>query len=342
MQDSKIHLRDKPHYFFAPEEKTTRRGSNPRPPACDNNLPKVSRLGLIVVMFKLHSLLYDLHDPLGSCVELKAGFLDPGGGGKKNTKQGDHVAGKKNNTNGSSRSVLDTSFPPLVDDSGIVRTQDPGMSSYANVTGELSRKALNFRTLFTPTENRIDVVVPVESIRAINERFANTACGFFLRKRSMDGLDAMLENGLWFICNNPLILKKWNLDVNLLKEDVGNVPVCVKLHGVPVTAFSEDGLSVIATKLALIEVRADVELKDNIVVAIPKLVGEGFYTCTVRVEYEWKPPTCPCCKVFGHVQDECPKNIDSDVVKNMKKPSQAPRGVPVGAKMGFKSVKQVY
>ncbi|GKB32498.1 putative reverse transcriptase domain-containing protein [Tanacetum coccineum] len=45
-----------------------------------------------------------------------------------------------------------------------------------------------------------------------------------------------------------LRLKK-NPNVDLLKEDVGNVPVWVKLHGVPVTAFSEDGLSVIATKL---------------------------------------------------------------------------------------------
>nr|GEZ01523.1 hypothetical protein [Tanacetum cinerariifolium] len=32
-------------------------------------------------------------------------------------------------------------------------------------------------------------------------------------------------------------------------EDVGTVLVWVKLHGVPVTAFSEDDLSVIATKL---------------------------------------------------------------------------------------------
>ncbi|GKA04459.1 retrotransposon protein, putative, ty3-gypsy subclass [Tanacetum coccineum] len=117
------------------------------------------------------------------------------------------------------------------------------------------------------------------------ERFANTAYGFFLGKKvaypvvanyvrntwgkyglvrsmfssstglfsfqfsSMDGLDAMLENGPWFIRNNPLILKKWHPDENLLKEDVSTVPVWVKLHGVPVTAFSEDGLSAIATKL---------------------------------------------------------------------------------------------
>ncbi|GJS02872.1 putative reverse transcriptase domain-containing protein [Tanacetum coccineum] len=188
-----------------------------------------------------------------------------------------------------------------------------GTSLYANDTGEPSRKALNFHTLFTPAGNEVDVLVSVESIRVISERFANTAYGFFLGKRFrfMDGLDAMLENGSWFIHNNPLILKKWNPDVNLLKEDVGNVLVWVKLHGFLVTAFSEDGLSVISTKLgthlmldsyisgmciqswgssryagALIEVRVDVELKDNIMVALPKLVEEGFYTCIVLVEYE--------------------------------------------------------
>ncbi|GKB06800.1 hypothetical protein Tco_0835033, partial [Tanacetum coccineum] len=118
-------------------------------------------------------------------------------------------------------------------------------------------------------------------------------------------------------------------DVNLLKEDVVNVLVWVKLHGVPVTAFSEDGLSVIATKLdtplmldfytpdmcmqswgrssyakAMIELQADVELKDTI--------------------------------------DECPKNLGSYVAKKSKIPSQAPRGVPVGPKVGFKPVKQLY
>nr|GEU87543.1 hypothetical protein [Tanacetum cinerariifolium] len=40
--------------------------------------------------------------------------------------------------------------------------------------------------------------------------------------------------------------------------------------------------------------------------------------------------------------DECPKNIGSDVVKNLKKPSQAPRGVPIGPNVRFKLVKQVY
>nr|GEY70830.1 hypothetical protein [Tanacetum cinerariifolium] len=39
----------------------------------------------------------------------------------------------------------------------------------------------------------------------------------------------------------------------------------------------------------MIELRVDVKLKDTIVVVMPKINGEGFYTCTVRVENEWKP-----------------------------------------------------
>ncbi|GKB23467.1 putative reverse transcriptase domain-containing protein [Tanacetum coccineum] len=273
----------------------------------------------------------------------------------------------------------------------------PGKSSYANVTSKPSGKKLNIRTLFTPGGNGIDVVVLVESIRAISGRFANTAYGFFLGKRvaypvvansvrntwgkyglvrsmfssstrlfsfqfrSIDGLDAMLENGLWFIRNNSLILKKWHPDENLLKEDVSTISVWVKLHGVPITAFSDDGLSAIATKLGtplmldfhttdmcmqswgrssyarvMIELRAVVELKDNIIVAMPRIKGEGYYTCNIRVEYEWKPLRCACCKVFGHVHEECPKNTGAGVTKNLKKISQTPKAIPVGQKMGFK------
>nr|GEX51534.1 protein kinase-like domain-containing protein [Tanacetum cinerariifolium] len=89
---------------------------------------------------------------------------------------------------------------------------------------------------------------------------------FSFQFSSMDGLVAMLENGPWFIRNNPLILKKWHLDENLLKEDDRSSYARI-----------------------MIELRADVDLKDNIVVAMPKITREGHYTCNVRVEvwYQW-------------------------------------------------------
>ncbi|GJU89799.1 hypothetical protein Tco_0905430 [Tanacetum coccineum] len=75
------------------------------------------------------------------------------------------------------------SYPPLPIQGSTPAGNTPGMSSYANVTCEQSRKALKFCTLFTLRVNRITVVVPVKSIRAVSERFANTAYGFFLGKR---------------------------------------------------------------------------------------------------------------------------------------------------------------
>ncbi|GJZ37874.1 hypothetical protein Tco_0584065 [Tanacetum coccineum] len=123
------------------------------------------------------------------------------------------------------------SFPQLSTPATTSAGNVPGKSSYANITGKPSGKKVNVRTLFTPGGNGIDVVVPVDSIHAISERFANTAYGFFLGKKvaypvvvnyvsntwgkyglirsmfssstklfsfqfsSMDGLDEMLENG---------------------------------------------------------------------------------------------------------------------------------------------------
>nr|GEV52302.1 RNA-directed DNA polymerase, eukaryota [Tanacetum cinerariifolium] len=73
----------------------------------------------------------------------------------------------------------------------------------------------------------------------------------------------------------------------------------------------------------MIDLQADEELKDSIVVAMPNLVGEGYNMYTIRVYYEWKPLRCLSYKVFGHVLNECPKKIFLDVVKNLNNPRQA-------------------
>ncbi|GJW67177.1 hypothetical protein Tco_0121601 [Tanacetum coccineum] len=111
-----------------------------------------------------------------------------------------------------------------------------------------------------------DVVVPLESIRAINERFANTTYGLFLGKRvaypvianyfsSKDGLSVITTK-----LGTPLMLDSYTSDM------------CMQSWGR--SSFAR----------AMIELRVDVELKDTIMVAIPKLIGEGFYMCIIRVE----------------------------------------------------------
>ncbi|GJY03561.1 reverse transcriptase domain, reverse transcriptase zinc-binding domain protein [Tanacetum coccineum] len=122
-------------------------------------------------------------------------------------------------------------------------------------------------------------------------------------------------------------------EVNLKKEEIKLAPLWVKLHHVPIVAYSEVGLSLIATQLGcpimmdsytsnmcvsswgrstyariLIEISAEKELLESMVIAIPMSNGMGHSLATVEIEYEWKPPRCSTCVIFDHVTEKCPKN----------------------------------
>nr|GEV77791.1 copia protein [Tanacetum cinerariifolium] len=174
-----------------------------------------------------------------------------------------------------------------------------------------------FKFLVKKLGNRADVAIPLDSIREISERFVNLAYGFFLGKRVAYPVVVNYVKNTWskyglvtsmLNSSNRLFFFHFSSEDGL---DAMLENVWVKFHGVPRTAFSEDGLSVIATKQgtplmldsytfdmckqswgrpsyarAMIDLRADEELKDSIMVDMTKLVGEGFNMCTVRVEDE--------------------------------------------------------
>ncbi|GKD60177.1 hypothetical protein Tco_1297686 [Tanacetum coccineum] len=204
---------------------------------------------------------------------------------------------------------------PTVDNTRRVSYTNVVSTEPTPIPGELSRKSVNFRTLLALESNGVDVAILLKYIRVISECFANTVYGFFFGKRVAYPVVANYVKNTWskyglvksmLNSSNGLFFFKFSskdgIDEMLKNEDVGNVPVRVKFHGFHMTAFSEDGLSAIATKLgtplmldsyifdmcmqpwgrliyarAMIEIRVDVELKDIIVVAMPKLIGEGFY-----------------------------------------------------------------
>ncbi|GJV26039.1 zinc knuckle CX2CX4HX4C containing protein [Tanacetum coccineum] len=157
---------------------------------------------------------------------------------------------------------------------------------------------------------------------------------FFFKFDSQAGLEAVLEGGPWLIRKSPIILKKWSMDTRLLKEELTRIPIWVKLHDVPIQVFEEDGICLIATFIGkhvmldsytssmcndswgrssfarcLIEVSSEVNLMDVVTIGITSLIREDFTKETIRVEYEWRPPRCDVCKIFGHVHDQCPKKV---------------------------------
>ncbi|GJS58814.1 zinc knuckle CX2CX4HX4C containing protein [Tanacetum coccineum] len=97
------------------------------------------------------------------------------------------------------------------------------------------------------------------------------------------------------IRKSPIILKKWSMCTSLLKEELTRIPIWVKLHDVPLQVFEED----------------EAGLVDVVTIGILSLTGDDFTKETIRVEYEWRPPRCAECKIFGHVHDHCPKKVVS-------------------------------
>lgn len=236
-------------------------------------------------------------------------------------------------------------------DSGQTKKTISSNSSYAaKLKDSIKTGKVNFRSLNTEFMDGVDVVLPRESVKLVNDRFKLTLYGYFLGKRlafsvvdyfvkqnwvrfgiqkvmmndnvfffffkfSDDSdINAVLEEGPWLIRNVPIFLNIWNLSVVLKKDEVTKVAVWVKIHNVPIVAYTDDGLSMIATKIgtpklldtfttqmcnsswgrssfarAMIEISAEKEIKEEISIAIPELDGDGYRKESMLVEYEWKP-----------------------------------------------------
>ncbi|XP_022014955.1 uncharacterized protein LOC110914476 [Helianthus annuus] len=265
----------------------------------------------------------------------------------------------------------------------------PTPISYADLVANPSNKKLNFRTLASPDpHDDCDVVLPKDSIRVVQDKLANTLYGYFLGDRvaypvveyyvknkwkrfglvkpmmnangfffffkfaDHAGMMVVLKEGPWVIRSQPLFLCEWSPNTKLVKKEVKNEQLWVRIHDVPLAAYTEDGLSLIVTAIgvpklldsyttsmcmdswgrssyarALIEVSADKELKKETTMAIPKLDGDGYVKETMYVEYEWNPHRCSHCCVFGHSNDQCP-SLQKNVVKDDKsrKPPVQGRG----------------
>ncbi|GJW78319.1 polypyrimidine tract-binding protein homolog 2 isoform X1 [Tanacetum coccineum] len=111
---------------------------------------------------------------------------------------------------------------------------------------------------------------------------------YYFKFTSRTGLGQVLEKGPWLIQNQPIILTKWSPNMSLSRDKVTKVPVWVKVHKVPVVAYSEDGLSIIVTQLGK-PIMLDTFTNAMLTMAIPIVDGEGHTMAKIDVAYEWKP-----------------------------------------------------
>ncbi|GJZ67450.1 RNA-directed DNA polymerase, eukaryota, reverse transcriptase zinc-binding domain protein [Tanacetum coccineum] len=162
-------------------------------------------------------------------------------------------------------------------------------------------------------------------------------CGlYFLKFRSLEGMNFVLENGPWLVDSKPFFVKKWEAGMCMEKPKPDKVPLWVKIMNVPLEAWNAQGISRIASRIGnpiimdrittsmcdraygrasfarvLIEVDASKELVESVEICYEKL-GKSM---NLRVEYAWKPSLCTHCKVFGHEYRRCGNRVLTDEEK---------------------------
>ncbi|KAK8665687.1 hypothetical protein V6N13_005849 [Hibiscus sabdariffa] len=132
--------------------------------------------------------------------------------------------------------------------------------------------------------------------------------------------DWVLENGPWHIQHKPLILRKWEPNLQRLDFDLTHMLVWVQLYNVPLELYSKLGLSYIASglgvplcmdsitasreKLEFAKVCVEVPAGVRLPRVIPVKMRDKSVV-TVKVKVPWMPASCSSCKSFGHSEKLC-------------------------------------
>ncbi|GJT08387.1 hypothetical protein Tco_0842849 [Tanacetum coccineum] len=163
------------------------------------------------------------------------------------------------------------------------------MADNSNQPKGVSNSNVNFHTLETKQTELDDFLIPMSSVLEVHARFENTLYGDFLGKKvAFPFMERNILNG-WQKYGVKRVMGDKNGFIQsskLLGDELTSVHVWIKFHGVPVLAFTANGLS------GLVDIRADRALKDTMVILVANSVGNGVTMHTIKVEYEWKPLIC--------------------------------------------------
>ncbi|KAJ9566292.1 hypothetical protein OSB04_002258 [Centaurea solstitialis] len=195
---------------------------------------------------------------------------------------------------------------------------------------------------------------------------------YFFKFNDAGGCQQVIDSGPLMIRGVPMFLSLWDPLKGLSKPIHTTCPLWVKLHNIPLVAFNREGIGRIASALGvpkqmdactstmcdkawgrpgfakvLIDVWSVGELKREIEVVIPNLMGGEEAKVSIRVEYIWEPTQCSHCLVFGHKISTCAKavadtkkkhivqHVDNDGFVRVEKKQWKPKVVDIPSSSGI-------
>lgn len=153
--------------------------------------------------------------------------------------------------------------------------------------------------------------------------------GYYIFKfHSVAERDNVLASGPWHFASKIIVLQPWKEGAEFFRTDCDRFPIWVKLSQIPLSYWSAEGISYIASGIGkplftdditskfdllnfarvCIEVNASFPFPSSINVTVLNEETLEDIIVPIEVEYQSRPPSCPTCKVFGHSPLKCPKS----------------------------------
>ncbi|XP_074318565.1 uncharacterized protein LOC141655379 [Silene latifolia] len=152
---------------------------------------------------------------------------------------------------------------------------------------------------------------------------------FLVRSKTLEMKEKVLSSGHYLFDNKPMIVKSWEKDMEMNKDNVKSVPAWIKIHKLPLKFWGK-GLPKITnlvgkcikcdvateerTRLGYARVMVELQVDQQLPASI-SFKDENGGVVQVEIEYEWKPVKRKKCQGMGHEMENCRKG-------ELKKPSQ--------------------
>ncbi|XP_062116638.1 uncharacterized protein LOC133830640 [Humulus lupulus] len=164
---------------------------------------------------------------------------------------------------------------------------------------------------------------------------------FIVRFTSMENRDKVLAGGYYFFDRKPLMIKAWDPNVCLQKDDIRSIPIWIQIHNLDLIYWGTRSLfkivgqigkplrEYLATKnrdrLQFARVMVEVSVSQAFPSSI-SFMNESSELICLDIHYEWKPTFCSKCKSMGHDDMVCRKQQQngSQVTSVWKPKSGAP------------------
>ncbi|KAM6571878.1 hypothetical protein CsatA_015958 [Cannabis sativa] len=143
---------------------------------------------------------------------------------------------------------------------------------------------------------------------------------FLIRFTSIKDRDEILAGGYIFFNKRPVIMKAWDPNLNLKKEDIRTIPIWIQLEVLELKYWGQKSLFKIVGQLGK-PIMVDEVTRERDKLLFPRILievsleqefpgliyfeNEYGEDISMIVKYEWKPIICKHCKGMGHPTEEC-------------------------------------